>query len=102
MSFHKVRPIPVLPNEVRDYYFIDEGAAAFTRDLWYSDGVVGLDWHVFNDGVAALTVTLDGAVAVTIPAGGDLGMDNVKFGIITVTAVQHRLIVAGVVKRRNK
>lgn len=94
-----VKGIKIDPNEVRDFYDIDEGAAAYTRDLWTRDGVVGLDWHVFNDGAAALTVTLDGAITVTIPAGSNLGMDNVKFAIITVTAVQHRLIVTGVQKR---
>jgi len=100
MSYHEIREIPIQPGEVRDFYDIDEGAAAYTRDLWNRDGVVGLDWHIFNDGVAALTVTLDGGVTVTVPAGGNLGMDNVKYGIITVTAIQHRLIIAGVVKRR--
>lgn len=100
MSFHVIRPIPVLPNEVRDYYDIDEGAAAFNLDLWTTLGVVGLDWHVFNDGAGALTVTLDGAVTVTVPANTNVGMDNVKFGIIAVTAVQHRLIMAGVRKRK--
>jgi len=99
MSFHKVKPIRIQPNEVRDFYTIDEGAAAFQRDLWYADGVVGLDWACFNDGLAALTVTLDGTFAITIPAGANLGMNNIKFAIIQVTAVQHRLILAGVVKR---
>jgi len=99
MSFHEIQEIEIPPNQVRDFYDIDEGAAAYTRDLWNRDGVVGLDWHVFNDGAAPLTITLDAGIAVTIPAGGDLGMDNVKFGIITVTAIQHRLIVAGVQKR---
>jgi len=95
-----VKAIVIQPNEVRDFYDIDEGAAAYTRDLWSRDGVVGLDWHVFNDGAGPLTVTLDGGTTVTIPAGGNLGMDNVKFAIITVTAIQHRLIVTGVSKRR--
>ncbi|GAI00856.1 unnamed protein product [marine sediment metagenome] len=95
-----VKAIAIQPNEVRDFYDIDEGAAAYTRDLWSRDGVVGLDWHCFNDGVAPLTVTLDGGITVTIPAGGHLGMDNTKYAIITVTAVQHRLIIAGVHKRR--
>ena len=94
-----VKAIKIVPNEVRDFYDIDESALAYTRDLWTKDGVVGLDWHVFNDGAAPLTVTLDGGITVTIPAGGDLGMDNIKFAIITVTAIQHRLIVAGVQKR---
>lgn len=102
MSFHKIRPIPIKPNEVRDFYVIDEGAAAFNLDLWYTQGVVGLDWHVFNDGGAALTVTLDGTHTVTVPANADLGMDNVKFGIIAVTAIQHRLIIAGVKKGIGK
>lgn len=102
MSFHKIRPIPVLPNEVRDFYIIDEGAAAFLVDLWNAHGVVGLDWHCFNDGAAALTVTLDGAITVTIPAGNDLGMDNVKYAVINVTAIQHRLVLTGVVKRTFK
>lgn len=100
MSFHKIVGIPVVPNEVRDFYDIDEGAAAYTLDLWYSLGVVGLDWHVFNDGAGPLTVTLDGAVTVMVPANANLGMDNIRFGIIAVTAVQHRLIVAGVRKGR--
>jgi len=99
LSYHKIRPIPILPNEVRDFYTIDEGAAAFNLDLWYTHGVVGLDWHVFNDGAAALTVTLDGTITVTIPAGAALGMDNIKFAILAVTAIQHRVIVAGVRKR---
>jgi len=95
-----IKGIQVQPNEVRDFYDIDEGAAAYTRDLWSRDGVVGLDWHVFNDGAAVLTVTLDGGITVTIPAGGNLGMDNVKFAIITVTAIQHRLIITGVHRRK--
>lgn len=95
-----IKGIPIQPNEVRDFYDIHEGAAAYTRDLWSRDGVVGLDWHVFNDGAAPLTVTLDGGITVTIPAGGNLGWDNVKYAIITVTAIQHRLIIAGVQKRR--
>jgi len=99
MSFHEIKPIKIEPNEVRDFYTIDEGAAAFTRDLWNRDGVVGLDWHIFNDGAAALTVTLDGTVTVTVPAGGNLGMDNVKFAIIAATAIQHRLVITGVQKR---
>lgn len=37
-------------------------------------------------------------MTVTIPAGGNLGMDNVKFAVINVTAIQHRLILAGIVK----
>jgi len=98
LSYHIVRAIKILPNEVRDFYTIDEGAAAYLVDLWNSQRVVGLDWHCFNDGVAALTVTLDGAMTVTIPAGGNLGMDNVKFAVINVTAIQHRLILAGIVK----
>ena len=97
-----VKAIPIQPNEVRDFYDIDEGAAAYTRDLWHRDGVVGLDWHCFNDGAAPLTVTLDGGITVTIPAAANFGMDNVKFAIITVTAVQHRLVVTGVHKRRLK
>lgn len=96
----EVKAIKIQPNEVRDFYDIDEGATAYTRDLWSRDRVVGLDWHVFNDGAAPLTVTLDGGIAVTIPAGGNLGMDNVKYAIITVTAIQHRLIIAGVHQRR--
>lgn len=99
MSFHKIKAIKVLPNEVRDYYTFDEGAGAYVRDLWYADGVVGLDWHIFNDGAAALTVTLDGTLAITVPAAADLGMNNIKFAVIAVTAIQHRLIIAGVVKR---
>lgn len=101
MSFHNIKSIPIVPNEVRDFMDIDEGAAAYTRDLWNRDGVVGLDWHVFNDGVAALTVTIDG-LAVTIPANGNLGIDNTKFAIISVTAIQHRLIITGVQKRSIK
>ena len=99
MSFHKIKPIKIVPNEVRDFYDIDEGAAAYTRDLWTRDGVVGLDWHIFNDGAAPLTVTLDGTVTTTVPAGGNLGIDNCKFAIIAVTAIQHRLVITGVQKR---
>jgi len=95
-----IKSVKIQPNEVRDFYDIDESALAYTRDLWSRDRVVGLDWHVFNDGAAALTVTLDGGITVTIPAGANLGMDNVKFAIITVTAIQHRLIIAGVQQRR--
>ena len=95
-----VKAVKIQPNEPRDFYDIDESALAYTRDLWHRDGVVGLDWHVFNDGAGPLTVTLDGGITVTIPAGQHLGMDNVKFTIITVTAIQHRLIVTGVHKRR--
>ena len=101
MSFHVVKGIPVLPNEVRDFYMFDEGLAAYQRDLWNRDGVVGLDWHVFNDGAAALPITLDG-LPITVPAGGDLGMDNVKYAIIQVTAIQHRLIMTGVVKGKAR
>ncbi|GAI44131.1 unnamed protein product [marine sediment metagenome] len=100
MSFHEILKIPIQSNEVRDYYSIDEGAAAFNLDLWTTLGVVGLDWLCMNDGAATLTVTLDGAVTVTIPAGAGLGFDNAKFGIIQVTAIQHRLVILGVRKKR--
>lgn len=36
MSYHIVRAIKILPNEVRDFYTIDEGAAAYLVDLWNS------------------------------------------------------------------
>lgn len=101
MSFHEIVKIPIQPNEVRDYYSIDEGAAAFNLDLWTTLGVVGLDWLCFNDGAANLTVTLDGTIETTIPPAGIMGMDNVKFGIIAVDAIQHRLILTGVRKVRR-
>lgn len=86
---------------MRDFYLIDEGAGAYQRDLWNRDGVVGLDWHVFNDGAAPLTITLDG-MAVTVPVNGDLGMDNVKYAIIQCTAIQHRLVMTGIVKGKAR
>lgn len=99
MSIHQIKAVKIVPNEVRDFLDIEESADAYTRDVWNRDGVVGLDWHVFNDGAADLTVTIDG-LEVTIPAGGNLGIDNTKFAILTVTAIQHRIIVTGVQKRR--
>ena len=98
MSFHTVRQIPVEPDEVRDSIIIDEGAAAYSRDLWNADGVVGLDWWVSNDGAGVLTVTIDG-LALTIPVNQAFGINNTKFAIIQVTAIQHRLVATGVKKR---
>lgn len=98
MSYHPILKIPVLPNEVRDFTHIDEGAAAFTRDVWNLDGVVGLDWWCSNDGAGVLTVTIDGN-DITIPINQALGVSNTKFAIIQVTAMQHRLVLAGVKKR---
>lgn len=97
VSVHIINKIPILPDEVRDWKFIDEGAAAFNMDTWNSNRVVGLDWHVWNDGAGPLNVTIDGLV-ISVPINQDIGMNNTKFAIFQVSAVQHRLVLAGIKK----
>jgi len=96
MSYHKIRDIKIEPNVVRDFYLIHEAAAAFAVDLVNRYKVAGLDWHVWNRGAAAITVTLDGTGAITIPGGADRGFDNIKYAMIAVTAaVNYTLAIAG-------
>ena len=91
------------PNEPRDYYETHEGSANKVFPLWEKDGVLGLDWHVWNRGTSSLTVTIDGTHTVTIPAGQDRGADNVKFGLLAVTSsVAFTAMLAGVVRRHGR
>lgn len=98
MSYHKIREIRIEPNTVRDFYLIHEAAANVAMDLVNRYKVIGLDWHIWNRGAAAITVTLDGGQSMTIPAGADRGFDNVKYAMIAVTAaVNYTLALTGVV-----
>ena len=100
MSYHKIRDIKIEPNVVRDYYLIHEAAVAFAVDLVNSKKVIGLDWHIWNRGAAAITVTLDGGQAMTIPSNADRGFDNVKYAMISVTAaVNYTLALSGIVMK---
>ena len=97
MSYHKIRDIKIEPNVVRDFYLIHEAAVDFAMDLVSSRKVIGLDWHIWNTGAAPISVTVDGGIAMTIPAGADRGFDNVKYAMINVTAtVTYTIALTGV------
>lgn len=97
MSYARIRGIPVVPNVPRDFHFEHEDNSDFAVDLLQEHNVVGLDWAVFNkDAAASITVQIDGGTAITIPAGGNRGYNNVKFALLKiVAAVDYTLMLAG-------
>lgn len=97
MSYQRIATIPVAPNEARDWSFAIESAAAYATDTWMDNGVIGLDWAIFNRGAAPLTITLNGTFTITVPAGASRNMDNIKFTLFSVAAADvYTLILAGV------
>ncbi len=97
MSYGRIRAIPIVPNMVRDFHFEHEAAADFGIDLFQEHRVIGLDWALFNLGAAPITISIDNGAAITIPASGSRGFDNIKFATLRViSGVDYTLIIAGV------
>lgn len=99
MSGHDVRKIVITPMEVRDFSFSYINTGNKIIDLLAEFGVVGLDFLIVNNGAAGLTIAWDNHGAVTVGAGDNFGMSNIKFSSIkVVSAVDYDLVVAGVFK----
>lgn len=103
MSGHDVRKIVITPMEVRDFSFTYKNTGNKKVDLLQEYGVVGLDFLIINTGAASLTIAWDNHETVTVGAGDNFGMSNVKYGFIeVVSAVNYDLVVAGVIKRKPR
>ena len=98
LSYGQIRGLKITPNIPRSFHFEHEDNADFAIDLVQEHSVCGLDWAVFNrNAAAAITVAVDGGTAITIPAGGSRGYNNVKFAFLKiVAAVNYTLMLAGV------
>ena len=97
MSHAEILPIPIKPNEVRDFMITVVAAVNYTVDLLALHIVVGLDVFIHNRGAAALTIAIDGQPAITVLAGDSFNIDNTKFSLVVVTsAVAYDLIMAGI------
>jgi len=58
---------------------------------------VGLDWAIYNRGIAALTIQIDGQPIDTVAAGGNRISNGIKFDRIVITSTTaYTLYVAGV------
>lgn len=72
-------------------------AAGYIFDIQNTGNALGLDLFIRNRGAAALTVSLNGAPAVTVDAGDVYVVNNFKFWLVTiVSAVLYDLQLFGV------
>lgn len=103
MSGHDIKKIVITPMEVRDFSYTYVNKGNMRADLFQEFGVVGLDFLIVNTGAAALTIAWENHDAVTVGAGDNFGLSNIKYGFIeVVSAVNYDLIVAGVHKIPKK
>lgn len=89
----------VMPeNIVRDFMNSQAGlAAGYVFDIQNTGNALGLDLFIRNRGAAALTVSLNGAPAVTVDAGDVYVVNNFKYWLVeVVSAVLYDLQLFGV------
>ena len=101
MSSNVLEGVMVPENMVRDFLNSQAGLAvnyifdiqntgnALGLDLFIRNrgNALGLDLFIRNRGAAALTVSLNGAPAVTVDPGDVYVVNNFKFWLITVLSV---------------
>jgi len=90
-SFVGVREI------IRDFSQVFTPNANMVIDVVIQYKVIGLDWSIFNRGVAPLTIAIDGGPADTIAPAGSRWANSIKFHRINVVATDaYTLYLAGV------
>ena len=98
MSSNVLEGVMIPENMVRDFLNSQAGlAAGYIFDIQNTGNAVGLDLFIRNRGAAALTVSLNGAPAITVDAGDIYVVNNYKFWLITVvSAVLYDLQIFGI------
>ncbi len=90
-------PVILPENIVRDLLITQVNAGNYVFSMPLEGHAIGLDIFLNNQGAAAITLAIDGAPPITIPAGAAYGMTGVKWNLIAVvSAVNYDLQLAGV------
>ena len=98
MSSNVLDAVIVPEGLVRDFVNTQAGLAAnYTFDIQNSGNALGLDLYIRNRGAAALTVSKNGAPAITVDPGDVYIVNNFKMWLIDiVSAVLYDLEIYGV------
>lgn len=107
MSSNVLDGVIVPESMVRDFLNSQAGLAAnYTFDIQNTGNALGLDVYIRNRGAAALTVSLNGAPAITVDPGDIYIVNDFKFWLIhIISAVLYDLQIFGIrintLKRRG-
>ena len=98
MSSNILDGVYVPQNMVRDFMLSEAGlAVGFIFDIQNTGNALGLDLFIRNRGAAALTVSLNGAPAITVDPGDVYLVNDFKFWLVTiVSAVLYDLQLFGI------
>ena len=98
MSSNVLDGVVMPENIVRDFLNSQTGIAVnYVFDIQNTGNALGLDLFIRNRGAAALTVSVNGAPAVTVDPGDVYVVNNFKFWLIAiVSAVLYDLQIFGV------
>ena len=98
MSSNVLEPVIVPIGAVRDFLNSQVGLAAnYAFDIQNTGMALGLDLFIRNRGAAAITVSMNGAPAVTVDPGDVYRVNDFKFWLIQiVSAVLYDLQIFGI------
>lgn len=98
MSSNVLEGVLVPENMVRDFVNTQAGLAAnYVFDIQNTGNALGLDIYIRNRGAAALTVSKNGAPAITVDPGDVYIVNDFKMWIVNiVSAVLYDLEIYGV------
>ena len=98
MSSNVLDGVIVPKDTVRDFLNSQAGlAAGYLFDINNTGNALGLDLYIRNRGAAALTVSLNGAPAITVDPGDVYIVNDFKFWLIEiVSAVLYDLQIFGI------
>lgn len=98
MSSNVLEGVIVPGNTVRDFVNTQAGlAAGFIFDIQNTGNALGLDLFIRNRGAAALTVSKNGAPAITVDPGDVYIVNNFKMWIVEiVSAVLYDFEIYGI------
>ena len=98
MSSNVLDGVHIPENMVRDFMNSQAGlAAGYLFDIQNTGNALGLDLYIRNRGAAAITVSLNGAPAITVDPGDVYIVNNFKFWLVEiVSAVLYDLQLFGI------
>lgn len=98
MSSNVLDGVLVPENMVRDFVNTQAGlVAGYVFDIQTTGNALGLDLYIRNRGAAALTISKNGAPAITVDPGDVYVVNDFKMWIINVvSAVLYDLEIYGV------
>ena len=98
MSSNPLEQVIVPEGMVRDFMNSQAGLAAnYAFDIQNTGNALGLDLYIRNRGAAALTVSINGAPAITVDPGDVYIVNNFKYWLIQiVSAVLYDLQLFGI------